>query len=201
MKKNKIKKEEMSSLGGSWSFTLDNLHLYAYWEEAFSKEECEKIVKYANNRSLITATTLGKTDIRKSEVSWLPVNQETAWIFKRITDIVVNLNSRFFNFDIHGISEGLQYTSYKAPGDKYGKHIDRATGMVIRKLTVSIQLTDPKKYEGGELCLYDEDHPNIMSKEQGFLSLFPSYVLHEAKPVTKGERSALVTWITGPQFR
>jgi hypothetical protein len=49
MKKNKIKKEEMSSLGGSWSFKLDNLHLYAYWEKAFSKEECEKIVKYANN--------------------------------------------------------------------------------------------------------------------------------------------------------
>ena len=41
----------------------------------------------------------------------------------------------------------------------------------------------------------------MLPKEQGKLILFPSYVLHEVKPVTKGERYSLVAWITGPQFK
>ena len=40
-----------------------------------------------------------------------------------------------------------------------------------------------------------------MKKEQGILVLFPSYILHEVKPVTKGERNSLVAWVTGKQFK
>jgi len=40
-----------------------------------------------------------------------------------------------------------------------------------------------------------------MKKEQGTLILFPSYTLHEVKPVTKGERNSLVSWVTGKQFK
>ena len=40
-----------------------------------------------------------------------------------------------------------------------------------------------------------------MKKEQGTLILFPSYTLHEVKPVTKGERNSLVTWVTGKSFK
>jgi PKHD-type hydroxylase len=57
--------------------------------------------------------------------------------------------------------------------------------MPVRKLSISIQLTDPEKYEGGELYLYDNDKGNLMSKTQGTLIMFPSYVLHEVMPVTK----------------
>jgi PKHD-type hydroxylase len=40
-----------------------------------------------------------------------------------------------------------------------------------------------------------------MDKTQGTLIIFPSYVLHEVMPVTKGERNSLVTWVTGKQFK
>ena len=40
-----------------------------------------------------------------------------------------------------------------------------------------------------------------MNKEQGTLILFPSYILHEVKPITKGERNSLVTWVTGKPFK
>jgi PKHD-type hydroxylase len=73
--------------------------------------------------------------------------------------------------------------------------------MAVRKLSISIQLTNPEEYEGGELYLYDEDKGTLMSKEQGTLIIFPSYVLHEVMPVTKGERNSLVTWVTGKQFK
>ena len=31
--------------------------------------------------------------------------------------------------------------------------------------------------------------------------LFPSYLLHRVKPVTKGTRRSLVLWISGPKFK
>ena len=75
--------------------------------------------------------------------------------------------------------------------------------MTVRKLSISIQLTNPEEYEGGELKLYDGDDEEgiVMDKTQGTLIIFPSYVLHEVMPMNKGERNSLVTWITGKQFK
>jgi PKHD-type hydroxylase len=123
------------------------------------------------------------------------------WVFRRVTDIVLDLNERFFKFDLFGLNEGFQFTNYKTPSGKYGKHIDRSMNMAVRKLSISIQLTDPKEYQGGELYLYQDEKGDLMDKTQGTLIMFPSYVLHEVMPVTKGERNSLVTWVTGKQFK
>jgi len=185
----------------SWNLYLDKVYTYAYWEKAFTKEECKTIIDIAKNKGLIKGTTTGKTDARLSKVSWLYSTDDLGWVFKKITDIVLNLNDRFFQFDIFGLNEGLQFTNYKAPSDKYKKHVDREVDSVIRKLSLSIQLTDPKEYQGGELLLYENEKGIEMKKEQGTLILFPSYTLHEVKPVTKGERNSLVSWVTGKQFK
>jgi predicted 2-oxoglutarate/Fe(II)-dependent dioxygenase YbiX len=57
---------------------------------------------------------------------------------------------------LFGINEGFQFTNYVAPSGKYGKHVDRCVDMPVRKLSISIQLTNPEKYKGGELYLYDD---------------------------------------------
>ena len=188
----------------SWDLYLDNINSYAFWEKAFTKEECEKIIKIANEKGLVKGATREKnkkSNVRLSRISWLNSNDNLEWVFRKITDIVLNLNNRFFKFDIFGLNEGLQFTNYKAPSDKYGKHTDRAYAQCIRKLSISIQLTDPNEYEGGELILYEDDKGTKMKKEQGTLVIFPSWILHEVKPVTKGERNSLVTWVTGKQFK
>jgi len=185
----------------SWNFQLDQVYSYAYSEKVFSKIECEKIIKIAKNEGLIKGTTRGETDVRLSDITWLYANDDLEWVFRKITDVVLFLNNKYFNFDIFGLNEGLQFTNYKAPSDKYGKHIDRSHGILVRKLSISIQLTDPKDYQGGELFLYEDEKGLEMSKEQGTLILFPSFILHEVKPVTKGERNSLVSWITGKQFK
>jgi len=189
------------SSSSSWSLYLDEVHTYAYWEKLFTPEECEKIIEIAKNKGLTQGETSGKLDIRSSKISWLYAVDNLDWVFKRITDAVLNLNNRFFQFDIYALNEGLQFTNYKAPSDKYGKHIDRRFNNIIRKLSLSIQLTNPEEYEGGELILYEDGKGTEMKKEQGALVLFPSYILHEVKPVTKGERNSLVTWVTGKQFK
>jgi PKHD-type hydroxylase len=123
------------------------------------------------------------------------------WVFDRVTKITLDLNNQFFNFDLFGINEGFQFTCYKAPSGKHGQHVDRTLNIPVRKLSVSIQLTHPEKYEGGEFCVYDDEEGTIMDKSQGTLILFPSYVIHQVKPVKIGTRYSLVTWVTGKQFK
>lgn len=186
----------------SWTFKLDKVNFYSYWNDLFTKKECEKIVKIGKKKGLVKGETSGKVEnVRKSQITWLYPCDDMDWVFRRVTDVILNLNDRFFQFDIFGIVEGFQFTNYKAPSDKYGKHLDRAINTVARKLSISIQLTDPKDYEGGELNLYEQDEGKVMDKKQGTLIMFPSYVLHEVMPVTKGERNSLVTWVTGNQFK
>jgi PKHD-type hydroxylase len=189
----------------SWNFEVDQVNLYAFWNNAFSKEECQTIINIAKNKGLVKGTTFNddKTkDVRDSKISWLYPVDGMDWVFRRVTDITLNLNERFFKFNLFGINEGFQFTNYEAPSGKYGKHVDRAMNIPVRKLSISIQLTNPEEYEGGELKLYDgEEDGIIMNKEQGTLVIFPSYVLHEVMPVTKGIRNSLVTWVTGKQFK
>ena len=186
----------------SWNFELDKVHLYAFWNNAFSKEECQNIINIAKDKGLVKGTTMGESDVRQSKISWLYPVDKMEFVFRRVTDIVLNLNEKYFKFDLFGLNEGFQFTNYEAPSGKYGKHVDRAINTSVRKLSISIQLTNPEEYEGGELKLYDgEEEGTVMDKTQGTLIMFPSYVLHEVMPVTKGERNSLVTWVTGKQFK
>ena len=196
-----IKLHEHKFKNSSWSFEIDQTNFYAFWNNAFLKEECETIINIAKNKGLIKGKTKGKSDVRDSKISWLYPSDDMDWVYRRVTDITLNLNERFFKFDLFGINEGFQFTNYKAPSGKYGKHVDRGMDIPVRKLSISIQLTDPDDYEGGELYLYDEDKGALMDKTQGTLIIFPSYVLHEVMPVTKGTRNSLVTWVTGKQFK
>lgn len=194
---------EKQTPNAAWAFELDPVHSWAYWEQAFTKEECEKIISIGNDRTQRQAKTRGQSHqkIRKSEVAWLYPSDDMEWAYRRMTDIIMSLNDRFFKFDLFGATEGFQFTKYSAPGGKYGKHIDSAPGNLIRKLSFTVQLSDPNDYQGGDLCLYLGDSPEVMKREQGYVAVFPSYVLHEVKPVAQGTRYSLVSWITGKPFR
>jgi len=192
-----------NTINTSWDFYLDKVNSFAWAEKVFTKEECKKIIKIANDKGLIEGTTHGESykHTRSSKICWLMPGDGLDWAYRKITDVVLDLNSKFFKFDVSGFNEGFQFTNYSAPSDKYGKHVDRSEGFIIRKLSLSKQLTDPAEYEGGELWLYEDDGGALMKKEQGTLVLFPSFLLHEVKPVTKGERNSLVAWATGKQFK
>ena len=60
----------------SWNFKLDQVHLYSFWKNAFSKEECQTIINIAKDKGLIKGTTMEKSDARDSKISWLyPVDE------------------------------------------------------------------------------------------------------------------------------
>jgi PKHD-type hydroxylase len=189
----------------AWLFQTDPVNPWAYWEKAFTLEECQKIIEYAEQYE----KTIGKTNAtneennkyRDSEVVWISPSEEINWVFRRLTDVITKLNEDYFKFDLMGFTEALQFTEYTAPTGSYGKHVDSMYDHFIRKLSLSVQLSDPKDYEGGELQLHLDPHPTVMKKEQGTILCFPSYVLHEVKPVTKGKRYSLVGWVTGKPFK
>ena len=191
----------------SWPFYLDNKNDYAYQEKCFTKEECEKIIQIGKSKKLKYAEIFEKTvqavnkNYRDTNICWLSPQDDLFWVYQRITDVVLNLNEKYFNFDLQGIAENIQFTNYKSPSGKYKKHIDSGFGYVIRKLSVSIQLSDVNDYKGGDLLLYTNENGVIMKKNQGDLIVFPSFILHEVTEVTEGERNSLVAWITGKQLK
>jgi hypothetical protein len=200
-----------------------NLMSYHWWlstaknpswccaDNIFSTEEIETIKKIGLNLELSTpadakiGSTASETDqldlsVRKSKISWIradiPNNQ---WIFRKLTDIVLQINKDVFNFDLDCI-QNLQFTEYNI-GEYYKHHTDIAyESDRTRKLSFSIQLSEENTYEGGDLKLYCGE-PFSAPRTKASITVFPSYVLHEVEPVKKGVRHALVGWIIGPKFR
>lgn len=187
----------------SWPFKLDNLTgSYAYWEDAFTPEECQRIITIGNKKGLVAGNTFARNNnYRHSDISWLFPNDDLQWAFKKIEQIVIDLNQRYFQFELFGMTEGLQFTKYSAPTGTFKKHIDSKQGINVRKLSLSVQLSDPDDYTGGDLNLWCSDTPATAKKDQGCLIAFPSYMLHEVTPVITGTRYSLVSWVTGLPFR
>ena len=144
---------------------------------------------------------------RQSIVRWFANNEEIDWLFKKIINSIRKTNHENFDY-ILKYFEDLQFTEYnEVQKSFYGKHYDCDKNddiynyIDIRKLSFSIQLSDPKDYEGGELILYDDKSKKIMPKEKGTIIFFSSDFLHEVTPVLKGTRYSIVSWVRGPNLR
>lgn len=183
---------------------------YAIWNDGFTEDELNKLIKTCEMRNPVKATVGGSdplsdfSDIRESEARWISQQNDTTWIYDRLAFIVRQLNGQFFNFDVWGFVEDFQYTTYY--GDKKGHydwHVDmgKLSSTSPRKLSLIMQLSEPNEYEGGELLLMNSAEPVTIEKKKGMVVVFPSYMLHKVTPVTNGTRKSLVVWIAGPPFK
>jgi PKHD-type hydroxylase len=141
-------------------------------------------------------------EIRITRTAWLAPGPETKWIYDRIQRVARALNERVYQFELSGFSENLQYTVYHgSEGGYYGWHVDQGPLRNRRKLSLSVQLTDPALYEGCDLEFQGGHKIETAPRDRGAVIAFPSYVLHRVTPCIKGTRKAIVAWTTGPQFR
>lgn len=141
---------------------------------------------------------------RQSKIWWL-TEDNAPWLIKHLLKVTQPLNAEFFGADITEL-EPLQLTEYAASaGGRCRAHIDSSYAdptVAKRKLSLTIQLSDPADYDGGELRLYpDTLDPVIADNSIGSMTLFRSYILHEVTPVTRGVRTSLVAWFSGPDWR
>ena len=208
-----------------------NLINYFWWfKDAVPKHICDDIVRFGLQKKDQMALTGGYTkntianpsnikdlkNKRDSNIVWL----SEQWIYKEIHPFIRTANNNAgwnFNWDF---SEACQFTKYNKD-QYYGWHCDSWEGAYnkpndpashgkIRKLSVTLSLSDPKDYKGGELeidCrnLDPDKKQNVCSlqqiKSKGSLVVFPSFVWHRVKPVTKGSRYSLVIWSLGWPFK
>ena len=200
----------MSEEGFAWSFYTDETLSSAYWSDGFISEECDTIIDYCKSKKMVDGGVAGESiikiskiskNVRDSKICFIQPKQEIFWLYDRLSSITKTLNESYFNFDLWGFSEGLQFTQYEAPGQKYDDHIDMFHKGPIRKLSIVLQLTDEADYEGCDLELIIDKSPLKMTRKRGTLLVFPSYTLHRVTPITKGTRHSLVGWVTGRPFR
>ena len=181
---------------------------FVYATDCFTNEELQEIELLANKSTLQGAGTLENgnfnEDYRRNKVSWIPVDDESKNFYSKLSGIVDQLNNRFYRYDLTEI-EDLQYAEYNSEtNDCYKTHSDDGYAYnLFRKLSVSIQLSDETEYEGGDLKFYRHSlhDPVIAPKKKGTIIVFPSYVVHEVTPITKGTRKSLIAWIVGPRFK
>ena len=188
-----------------WMRTAIN-YPYFCWTNAFSSHLCDLIVDEglklgAKDASLDDGGIINK-DIRKGLVSFFP---DDYWLEYTLIEYVKKASIQAgWNFVIDN-KEQLQFANYRKEAH-YDWHRDcDIQSDVYRKLSVTVQLSDPEDYQGGvlEFKNYWGTTPivtpeNVLAK--GSIIVFPSAMLHRVTPVTKGERFSLVQWYSGPDF-
>jgi PKHD-type hydroxylase len=89
--------------------------------------------------------------------------------------------------------------SKTGPGEGYGKHVDDAliggTLGLRSDISVTVFLSDPATYDGGELIVESLAGEEAAKVQAGDAVIYPSTTLHRVEPVTRGERLVAVTWI------
>jgi len=199
--------EIIKELPEEWGVDVDfdTNHHYLF-TPLFSKEECDKIIDIGDSLENNSATIRDKKQvdksIRNSKISWIHYNKDTEWIYNWIWASVQNTNH--WKIDIKGFYDSLQYTIYDSNDgvSKYDWHTDTGPDMNHRKISLSVQLSDPDDYSGG---VFELERGGMLETvghlEKGSAIMFPSILRHRVLPVMNGVRKSLVVWIAGPHIR
>lgn len=179
---------------------------YAYWENAFSEDEIRILKSIALSADLPGCVGISEDDsetrhVRRSKVTWEYYSEENHWFFNRMAEICARLNADYFNFDILGMFEGIQFSNYDCGEEGHFDWHNDFSEKYARKLSIVVHLSDPGDYEGGDLQIMESPEPNPVFSEAGSLCVFPAWQMHRVTPVTKGNRQSMVAWVSGPQFR
>jgi len=169
-----------------------------------SDPEMDQLI--ADHEPLLTQGRLGtgrpNPNIRRSQIVLIDKTGKYQWLYDRFWQAAQALNERFFCVDISGIEGNIQIARYDSSDQGfYDWHTDFGDVAPQRKISISVQLSRPEDYEGGELELIFRNPPARMAKSRGAFIAFPSFAVHRVRPVTRGTRWSLVAWITGSRWR
>jgi PKHD-type hydroxylase len=85
-------------------------------------------------------------------------------------------------------------------GMQYGQHVDApimgGLGNAVRSdIAITVFLSDPKGYDGGELVVYVNGLAGQFKLDAGAAIAYPANTLHHVTPVTRGVRDAAIIWV------
>jgi len=190
---------------------------YFFFKKAVSIQTCQKISNNGRSKIKEEATTFDKSlyKQRKCKVAWI----DDKWIYDIINPFIHTANKKAgwnFHWDWN---ESSQFTIYEKD-EYYNWHMDQNEKLrnrdkknlkgKERKLSLTLQLTDPSEYTGGDFQFMWIDikeknsltiHTVDQAKEIGTVIVFPSFIYHRVSPITKGKRESLVNWSLGKPFK
>ena len=140
--------------------------------------------------------------IRESQIKWIPQTSPWLWLYNKMQSAFISANNKF-KFDLVFLKELIQYTEYHdSVQGHYDWHLDLGNeSLSTRKLSMTVLLSDPNTFEGGDLEFHMGDGIKKAPREQYACTIFPSFILHRVTPVTKGTRKSLVLWVGGSTFK
>ncbi|HZF30966.1 MAG TPA: 2OG-Fe(II) oxygenase [Gammaproteobacteria bacterium] len=176
---------------------------FATAQNFLSGQDIDRLI--AEHAPLLTEGMLGlggtNATIRRSRVVFLGAEQKYGWLYDRLWAAAQECNRLFFCVAVAGVEANVQLARYdSANRGFYDWHTDFAGVRPLRKLSISIQLSNPEDYEGGDLELLYGTEPHKMDRSRGTFIVFPSFMLHRVTPVTRGVRWSLVSWILGRRW-
>lgn len=147
------------------------------------------------------SVTAGYQSARAKQNLQLPQDSADA---RELGDLILaslSHNSQFMSAALPGKIYPPMFNCYQQ-GGHFGTHVDNAVRMVpgtpikIRTdLSMTLFLSDPEEYEGGELVIEDTYGSHSVKLAAGDLVLYPSTSLHRVTPVTRGRRLASFFWL------
>lgn len=185
-----------------------NFNNYYWFQTGFTAEELKEIESMTSDLTFEQAG-IGENDssrveleYRKSNIKWCPQNDRWWWVYEKLHDMIVEANEAMWKFELTSMREQIQYTEYYEGGGQYDWHMDCGIGIQnSRKISVTVQLSHPDEYEGGDLeFMLGAGHIKA-PRAQGAAVIFPSFFLHRVTPVTKGTRKSFVLWVGGEPYR
>jgi PKHD-type hydroxylase len=180
--------------------------------EVFSAEACDAIRALArpDERGALAYGGAGLATVagRESHVGWLWPDADNAWVYQGLHDVLAAVNEAHYGLTLQAM-EVAQLSRYGV-GDRFPAHTDFGFLHATRQLSMTVQLSPPDAYEGGDLTFlagrYGEAEARWdevigeAPRAQGSVTVFPAHLAHRVGPVTAGERWSLVVWVRGQPF-
>jgi PKHD-type hydroxylase len=194
-------------------FTPDsNWNTFYYFKNVFNDrmiEDLDRMVysNYTFSKGMVGFRELGnQTDSHETNnrnIAYIEPKANSQWLYELLFPLALEAN-RVFQFDIDIVTDPIHYVVYPEDGGHLDWHTDvGAYGVNKRKLAMTVQLSDPSDYDGGdfEIWIGGKDGFITVPREKGDVIVFPTFCMHRVKPITRGQRKCLVFWTGGRPFR
>ncbi len=132
----------------------------------------------------------------------LPEESEAAVKARAIIMEALGKSALFFSAALPKRTFPPMFNRYDGESNAFGNHIDNAvrtsktTGAWVRTdISVTLFLSDPDDYDGGELVIEDTFGTQRVKLPAGDLIMYPATSIHRVEPVTRGSRIASFFWV------
>ena len=171
--------------------------MIVFLENVLSAAHVDAFVKALDDVELFesgTRTAGSTAKSQKQNLQALNARPEVAGMLKQIREDLTR-HSVFNSFALPARLGRLTISRYET-GMQYGTHFDDAFIDGVRTdLSVTLFLSDPDTYSGGELELTTPSGSQAIKLPSGCAIVYPSDHLHAVLPVTDGVRLAAVGWV------